>query len=638
MNLICIIAFVLCHLHSTGIWCEQQFRNNQSKNQALLSRHIAAFSRPCNIHCSKSCPCESTNAQNFNFLCLRLQGGAKRCHSKISEEDDSELSSKLSSKRRKSLEEDEMGLRMMKKMGYCGGGLGAKGQGIHEAVEINPSQTRKGVGVEEQKQRKPSKGDFLFSDTSDMADDGMFGPGQFSWKRKMEWKSRVQNALGMEKKRTPKGKRHILDPNDEEGMNDFLTQVDLKYSKNKEREPADVLLRSKPNRTDWQSLDRLTRGRNGLRGSGVAKKSVSSQERKKGRKANIFNLRSRYREDEDIANRQESDSAEQKNSVTPQLGGEFFDPSVPYLDVINQGSPNGMESLVMKSMPDSAEAKRQVIGHDFRTAAFDCPSLMSGVKEVAREAERLMGSWLSSFDPESERKNFPAPVTGSEYGQIASEELNRNTHPIMRCESNIGISQKESMTCSTKTQHQHNKANSKPLSSNARLNSQAAELRSELCVSFTTNPQDISGASIAKDDSSHPFIASSMGLGGKSTQIEPDKSFEVGSAGDRNSIQPSSYMTDIVSVSTLRGAQDRKLDFRDDPATLQELLDQPADGLQRTAPRGGWIRWTRAQVRRVALLMRDCECRLADIGKRIVNGVLDALSFRKMRTNCALLP
>jgi hypothetical protein len=53
---------------------------------------------------------------------------------------------------------------------------------------------------------------------------------------------------------------------------------------------------------------------------------------------------------------------------------------------------------------------------------------------------------------------------------------------------------------------------------------------------------------------------------------------------------------DLGVTGELGDGKLRRPNFRDDAGAVRELLEQPTDGLQRTAPRGGWTRWSRAQV------------------------------------------
>eukprot|EP00961_Rhodomonas_salina_P268820 3632767-Rhodomonas_salina.1 len=201
-------------------------------------------------------------------------------------------------------------------MGYDGGGLGLREQGIKEAVKVEKKEGRRGLGsgLQDKKQEKiPERDEFLFSDSSDMEDRKAFAAGMKSETMK-RWDQKVRKAMGNEKIRTYKTKKSI----DDEGQNEqeFVKKFDAKYGAELEAREAEFAEGGEAaeeegegqeeedgewgRRTDWAKFDQMTRERKGMRGVGEAKAAVSAKERRKerkGKKKGVFSMRSRYREE-----------------------------------------------------------------------------------------------------------------------------------------------------------------------------------------------------------------------------------------------------------------------------------------------------------------------------------------------------
>jgi hypothetical protein len=486
------------------------------------------------------------------FASLRLRGGEKRIRDLAGDEESED--SEFRRKRRMPTTGDGAGIKMMKKMGYHGGGLGAKGQGIQEAVHLNQSQYwRTGVGIGDRAASEPFRDDFLFSDSSDMADTRMFGPGQFSWKRKMEWKARVDKALGVEKTRKKKDFRKNLDPNDDQMMNEFITEFDMKYGNVSDSPTAFETSTKTSNRTDWKSLDRMTRRRAGLRGSGEGKHAVSSQQRKKDRKStNIFDLRSRHREQVRAQEEEafsEIEEAPNENDIKSKVRGEFFDPRVPQLNDLCDDA-NWAEMARDVYITKARHGKGLKGGE---SEAFD------NMKDVAMEAERLMSSWHTSTRTKDTEIDQSHLVTSPMKSSSPPDSLQRKQPELLRMpgkEMRCGVaglvesSAKASGAMQSRPAGQGKAHTSR--SHGTRLNAQAADILAEL-QSAHLSPTDSDTAVHLRDDAERLAARKAPALA--------------------------------------RGAN-----FRDDAGALRELLEQPADGPLRTAPRGGWVRWARAQV------------------------------------------
>ena len=509
------------------------------------------------------------------FECIRLRGGAKRAResAKDEESEDSDI------KRRKQIPEsgDGKGIKMMKQMGYHGGGLGAKGQGIHEAVEMNPTQQRMGLGSGSgnRQQNKLTRDDFLFSDSSDMADTHMFGPGQFSLKRKMDWKHRVDKALGIEKVRKRKDATRILDPDDDNALKEFETQFDAKYGSPSEVEESIEVSKIPSNRTDWKSMDRITRKRTGLRGCGEAKQAVSSQQRKKDRKANIFNLRTRYRVQEEEGEEAVSDDEIfRRRDEKSQVQGEFFDPRVPRLDDLSDYQESGCASDLfnMGSGAHKDECASQDVqgrfglqvdhmtvplkGELIHTEGGKLPYLPNGgVPRTAHEAAR------QDVHSQARRKGtFDLVVTRSSTGH-AETIAGATKHPPLLSTLCGGVARK---------------SNIDSLSNGVGLQVQAAAILAEL---RPTVPYPAVSADRFKTERKH---------------IEK---LAVGTVEAGGQLLGSGAVAGAELSGTLLAHAQTRANFRDDAGAVRELLEQPDDGPQRTSPRGGWIRWARAQVR-----------------------------------------
>jgi hypothetical protein len=94
---------------------------------------------------------------------------------------------------------DGVGAKLMEKMGYMGGGLGSRGQGIQDPISAEQRGGRAGLGKEPEEERKGRKGKMgrqpaMFEDES-IEDDAMDEAGPEGNRRRREWKNQVKRCL-----------------------------------------------------------------------------------------------------------------------------------------------------------------------------------------------------------------------------------------------------------------------------------------------------------------------------------------------------------------------------------------------------------------------------------------------------------
>jgi hypothetical protein len=335
---------------------------------------------------------------------LRLRGGgktqksAKKAAKESSDDDSSSYGSDWESSESKVNADfhNSPAARMMEKMGWAGGGLGRKGQGIKEAISATGSMRRSGIGTDPGESEAPKsksyrQGDLLFSDSSENdSSDYLVGRGGEARKKKKRWKQKVDEAMGKERVRKVKNKAqpNVLDPENEETVEAFTRAFDKKYKTENE---VDAQSAKKQKLTNWQELDRETRDRAGMRGVGEVKHATSAYERRKAkRKKRIFDLREKHRanhvgdnevlsaaeqqqmrgkreraraenrdfmdelmpNDDDDAYR-DSDSDFEDSADIGVAPGEHFDPTVPYMDVTAQEahSEDGQDGALQHRVP-----------------------------------------------------------------------------------------------------------------------------------------------------------------------------------------------------------------------------------------------------------------------------------------------
>lgn len=88
---------------------------------------------------------------------------------------------------------DGVGAKLMEKMGYIGGGLGSRGQGIEDPIKVEKRGGKAGLGKqpEDTKKKQGRKAVTLFSD-EDSGDDAMDEFGSKGNRKRKEWKKKVK--------------------------------------------------------------------------------------------------------------------------------------------------------------------------------------------------------------------------------------------------------------------------------------------------------------------------------------------------------------------------------------------------------------------------------------------------------------
>jgi hypothetical protein len=394
----------------------------------LTSSNLSSTYKPSGSRYHPAPPSMGMHGQN-GFLCLlranselRLRGGKRKDPEEDEDEEDEDKDNyssgvpgwESSDARANPDVGDGPAARMMKKMGWAGGGLGRKGQGIKEAISATGSMRRDGIGAnpdEEGKKTRRTKsykhGDILFSDISEEdSSDYLVGKGADTRRKKKRWEKKLDEAMGKTRVRKEKirASANILDANDKESVDAFTKAFDAKY-----QTELGSAKEAKRNRTNWQELDRETRNRAGMRGVGEAKLPMSASDRRKQkRKARIFDLREKHRagnlaHDNEYAagqqDRHRRDKAEGRTDERDFMGdlmpgafekdefqekddnddeddqsdhnagvapGEHFDPGVPYIDVKDRnpyeesgrGASNNAHALQTRKSDDHAMQTR----------------------------------------------------------------------------------------------------------------------------------------------------------------------------------------------------------------------------------------------------------------------------------------
>jgi hypothetical protein len=326
--------------------------------------------------------------------------------------------------------------------------------------------------------------------------------------------------------------------------------------------------------------------------------------------------------------------------------GEFFDPTVPYIDEDNFDSKKRTPKKINTEFgPTSTNTHAGTKSRSVNMMNHHSNKGSGRFDTLTREAEDLMASGKAAIMTavnERKRRLISGLPSGSEHPEniagvgcadlVADEVLspdsfqirhtaavsaafatprpappsrwqsvtNPNAHPKPRSTAaqplrGVGSSLDPAAIPSTKVESQAGGLTD-------RLRDQEAAVEAELRQCVQARPELPSPAPspiiALLDVQGHPDVRERPIHGSKAIVASPRTN------------RPGSGLE--LSVESLPGRQIRPgvaMNFRDDPKVLDELLAQDDDRLDRKAPRGGWIRWSKAQVRfigTVFLLPANC--------------------------------